>query len=299
MFKPMLAKNIAIQDIELPVFVSTKLEGVRGEFTPDGLKTRPMKKFNNKNLELFFGKVSSYARKYNMYIEGELYKHGLEFNEISSICRRAEHPDTDTLEFHIFDIYMPDFIDANFGQRSEMIKTLVQDINDQSIKLCYQSLISSHDTIQNMYEIAIDSNYEGLCFKSPFEIYKHGRSTLDQQFSRIKQDNTYDGIVLDIVERMENLVESKPNELGMMSKTQNKDLKASTGLAAVAITICEDFPEPVRVVLSKNLSDNDRKEIWDNREEYIGKNLRFYGIPVLGMNQPRCPRFDTWRTDLD
>jgi hypothetical protein len=299
MFKPMLAKNIAIKDIQLPVFVSTKLEGVRGEFTPDGLKTRPMKKFNNRNLELFFGEVSNYVRKYNIYIEGEFYKHGLEFNEISSICRRAEHPDTDTLEFHIFDIYMPEFANASFAIRLEMMQTLVEQINHKSVKVCYQSLIYEFDTIQNMYEIAIDSNYEGLCFKSPRESYKHGRSTLDQQFTRIKQDNTYDGVVLDIVERMENLVESKPNELGMMSKTQDKDLKAPTGLAAVAVTSCEDFPEPVRVVLSKNLSDNDREEIWANREDYIGKNLRFYGIPVLGMNQPRCPRFDTWRTDLD
>ena len=76
-------------------------------------------------------------------------------------------------------------------------------------------------------------------------------------------------------------------------------MKAHTGLAAVAVVKCIDFREPVRVTLSRGLTDGDRKQIWEDRESYIGKTLRFVGIPVPGMDLPRAPRFDAWRPDLD
>ena len=300
MFKPMLATNTKIKQLRLPVLVSNKLEGVRGEFTPEGLRSRPMKKFNNRSLELFFADVSAYARANRITIEGEFYSHGLEFNEISSICRRANHPSTDLLQFHIFDVHDEDNHDRTFIERYEHICRIVSHIGKEHIVGIPQWQASSYPIIEEAYEEALEDGYEGLVFKAPMGIYKFGRSThREGKFLRIKPDDTFDGIVLEIVERMENLVESKRNHLGYMSKTQDKNQKAHTGMAAVAITLCPDFPEPVRVVLSKNLTDQDRYEIWDQRTTYIGKHLRFFGIPVAGMDQPRCPRFDCWRTDLD
>lgn len=300
-FAPMTAKNTAIKDLRLPVMISNKLEGVRGEFTPEGLKTRPFKKFNNKNLELFFAEVSLYCKKHKVYLEGEFYKHGMVFSDISSICRRGNHPDTDQLEFHVFDFYAEHMSDMKFKYRYNMLCNIVKKIHLPFVKVAHQiTITTSKDVIQAYYEDALVAGYEGLCFKDPEGTYKFGRSThREQKFLRIKPEDTFDGKVIDIVERMENLVESVPNELGYMSKYQDKDQKAPTGMAAVAITECADFEEPVRVTLSRNLTDADRYEIWGNRESYIGNHLRFVGLPVAGMNQPRAPRFDAWRPDLD
>ena len=73
MFKPMLATNITIRDLKLPVMVSNKLEGVRAEFTEDGLKTRPLKRFNNRWLEMHFLPIVDYCRINGIVMEGEVY----------------------------------------------------------------------------------------------------------------------------------------------------------------------------------------------------------------------------------
>ena len=298
MYKPMLATNVEIKDLRLPVMVSTKLEGVRAQFTPTGLKTRPMKRFNNKALEIHFKPIVDYCIENLLYMEGEIYVHGLAFNEISSICRRSNHKDTINLNVYVFDLFdSRDYM--RFKNRYKRLCGIVDWLKQPNIHIAEYSLEIQHEEIQDMYEDALDDGYEGLCFKSPDEYYKLGRSTKNEQkFLRIKDQQTWDGVVIEIVERMENLVESVPNELGYLAKTQNKDMKAHTGLAAVAITKVYGFTAPIRVTLSRGLTDGDRAEIWMDRAKYTGKHIRFVGIPVKGM-LPRAPRFDAWRTDLD
>jgi ATP-dependent DNA ligase len=306
-FKPMLASNIKIDNLKLPVIGSCKLEGVRGEFTPNGLFTRPMKRFNNSLLERKFIRILEFCKKYNAVVEGEFYVHGMDFSDISSICRRSNHPDTPLMQFHVFDLLYMDEPNVCFHDRIDSLNRYGGYFWSDEVIEVDQYYIFTHDQAHKIYEEAIANGYEGFVFKAPYEEYKFGRSTVGEaKFLRIKPEDTYDGIVVEIVERMENLVESKINELGYMCKTQDKDQKAHTGLAAVAIVISPDFPKPVRVSLSRGIKDYEdtkkspsRKSIWDNREEYKGKNIKFVGLPVPGMDLPRAPRFDAWRTDLD
>ena len=296
----MLATNIKPEQMKLPLLGSLKLEGVRAEFTPTGLYTRPMKRFGNPLLSVKFKKILDYCEEHNVIIEGEFYVHGMTFNEISSITRRSCHADTDVMEFHAFDMYFYDNKTLSFADRAEILNLAIKRFEEpDSIKAIKQVLHYEKDDIEAAYAYALDGGYEGYVLKSPFGSYKTGRSTVNEQlFVRMKAENTYDGIVTDIVERMTNLCESEENELGYMSKKQDKDMKEGTGMAAVAIVESKELDKPIRVTLSRGLSDADRAEIWLNRDNYIGKNIRFVGIPVKGM-LPRSPRFDVWRTDLD
>ena len=296
MFKPMLAVNTKVKDIKLPVYGSVKLEGVRAEFTPDGLFTRPMKKFGNPFMQIRFADMVDLCRRNNMYMEGEFYMHGMKFNDISSICRKHNHEDTDKLNLYLFDCYDPGCPEATFHERIKYLRALP---SSNIVKIIHQEYHTDRQGIEDEYCKAIGKGYEGYVLKDIQGTYKHGRSThKEHKFLRIKQENTYDGKVLEIVERFENLCPSEINELGRLSKRQDKDMKAHTGLAAVAVVKSPDFNHVIRVTLSRGLTDSDRAEIWDNRESYIGKHLRFVGIPVNGM-LPRAPRFDAWRTDLD
>ena len=124
MFKPMLAVNTKVEDIKLPVYGSLKLEGVRGIFTPAGLFTRPLKRFGNPLLEERFKDLIALCKSNNMYIEGEFYKHGIEFGDISSICRRMNHPDTNKIDLHLFDCYDPHCPNADFQTRIRYLRSL-------------------------------------------------------------------------------------------------------------------------------------------------------------------------------
>lgn len=298
-WKPMLATNIKPNQINLPAMGSVKLEGVRGCFTPEGLRTRPMKKFGNPWLEMRFQKLIDLCEENNLVVEGEFYKHGIPFNQISSITRKRHHEDTDELDFHIFDVYDHNIPNMKFEDRYKIAQNVCFILGNPRYQVIEQIMHESVEEIEACYADAIENDYEGWCLKDPAGMYKAGRSTVTEQlFVRMKAENTYDGVVLDIVERLENLCESETNELGYQSKRQDKDMKAETGMAAVAITKCAEFDKEIRVTLSRGLTDADRAEIWDNKENYIGKHIRFVGIPVRGM-LPRAPRFDDWRTDLD
>lgn len=298
MYKPMLAVTTTVETAPLPMLGSIKLEGVRGEFTPGDLKTRPMKKFGNRLLYEKFGNLIEFCKENKIHVIGEFYKHGLEFNQISSMCR-ANGKNIDNLELHIFDVFDPKWPNLSFKYRENMYNEIVTDVNNPFIFPVKHELFYDQDELRRQYERAVLDGYEGFVLRHPEEPYKFGRSTKNEaKFLRMKPEETYDGVVLEIVERMENLCESELNELGYLSKRQDKDLKANTGMAAVAITKCEEFNEPIRVTLSRGLTDVDRTRIWNARDSYIGKHIRFIGIPVKGM-LPRAPRFDAWRTDLD
>lgn len=300
LWEPMCASNADLDKLAFPTYVSLKLEGVRGEFTPDGLITRRLKAFNNKWLEMKFAKVLKYCQDNKVIIEGEFYKHGKLFSDINSICRRRQHPDTDDLEFWIFDCYSDLMEETSFERRQELCEIMAIGIGDEDVHWIPQVKMAGKPEVQIAYEDAISRGYEGLCFKHPRAAYKKGRSTKNEQiFLRIKPEDTFDGKVIEIIEMQQNLVESKLNELGRLSKHQDKDMKLGKGMAAVAVVDCPDFPKPVRVTLSRGLTDYDRRMIWGHKEQFIGNHLRFVGIPVAGMDLPRSPRFDAWRPDLD
>ncbi|MCP4100331.1 MAG: hypothetical protein GY804_12880 [Alphaproteobacteria bacterium] len=306
-WKPMLATNAKLDKMKFPIYSSLKLEGVRGEFTPMGLFTRPMKRFNNKLLESKFSKILKYCAEHGVTLEGEFYRHGVDFSTLSSICRRANHPDTDTLNFYVFDIYFDGAKSCEFEERLPHAHSAVEVINDPSVFLCKQYLHKTVDEVLKFYDEALEDGYEGWVGKDPKGTYKAGRSTVNEgKYVRLKPEETFDGVVIEIVERFENLCESETNELGYMSKKQDKDMKASTGLAAVAIVDSKAFSKPVRVSLSRGILDYQdtkkspsRASIFANKADYIGKNIRFVGFTISGMDLPRSPRFDDWRTDLD
>lgn len=300
--KPMLASNITLEEVSFPTMMSSKLEGVRGEFTVDGLYTRPMKRFGNPLVELEFSELSKLADKHDLIIEGEFYIHGKSFSDISSICRRSGHPDTHLLHFYIFDIFSPSDPDMRFLDRYNLACILlagkVEDVHvlEQIVVADYMGL----RYIQDRYAEWLDQGLEGAVFKKPDAPYKLGRSTKKQQiFVRTKPLDTFDGKIIEVVERMENLSPSYTNEVGRSAKRQDKDLKAGTGMVAVCVVECEDFPEPVRVVMSRGLTDEVRYFIWENKLGYIGRHIKFTGMIISGMEQPRSPIFLDWRTDLD
>lgn len=305
-WKPMLATNANLDKMQFPIMSSKKLEGVRGEFTHNGLFTRPLKRFNNKLLALKFHKIIECCKSNHIVIEGEFYKHGIPFNEISSMCRKADDQRIENLEFHIFDMYSEIMSDARFSLRVDFIKMIKEQLGSDVV-IVDQHLHKSKEEVIKFYEDCLEDGYEGWVGKDPDSAYKLGRSTVNEgYYIRLKPEDTFDGVVIDIVERLENLCPSEENELGLMSKKQDKDMKASTGLAAVAIVKSKAFNKPIRVSLSRGILDYtdtnkspSRASLWANRGDYIGKNIRFVGFTIKGMDLPRSPRFDDWRTDLD
>lgn len=309
-FKPLLAVNSEPKDVVLPSYVSTKYEGVRAVFTPQGLRTRNLKAFGNDELYNVphIKLVEDFCAVNNVYIEGELYIHDTTFRMLQSYTAENGNANCHRMKLMVFDCYSETSSNAPFEQRYEWYLYITRTLSNPMVIPVYQELlIDPIAQIPEMYATAIEHGYEGVCIKAKDAPYKKGRSTLKQGiFTRIKPERDYDCIVLDIIERQHNLVESHVNELGMLAKRQDKDAKAASGLAQSAIVYTPELEMVHKVSLTRNIKDivatrhsPSRKHIWENKTEYIGKAMRFVAIPVPGNDVPRSPRFDAWRDDLD
>lgn len=309
-FNPMLAVNIKADQVKHTSMGSIKLEGVRGEFFPeDGLLTRQLKPFNNENMYERFQQIEAFCTKHGIMLEGEFYVHGWNFKRIDSACRKGGQTDALEMLFHVHDCFVPADPTAGFEKRYEYYKWAVTTLKENGcvcVEYCRQTIMKDADQINMAYAWALDHGYEGFVLKRADAPYKFGRSTLTEgYFARMKPEDPFDGVVLDIVERQANLLESEINEKGFQFKRQDKDAKEGMGIAQTAIVYCPALMATMRVQLTRGLKDYEftekgpsREALWQKRDQYIGKVVKFVGIPVPGQ-LPRSPRFDEFREDIE
>lgn len=307
-YNPMLAANVKPEDVPVGSLMSVKLEGVRGQCYTTGLLTRQLKPFPTRQLYERMEEIEQFCKFYGISLEGEFYVHGWPFKRIDSATRNSDSEDALLLEFHVFDCVVPDG-DAAFENRYKWYCWAVQQLNEHGlnfVKAVEQIPVESTEQVLTTYERALADGYEGLVFKDAKGKYKNGRSTVKQGlFTRAKPDDPFDGVILEIVERQSNLLESEVNELGYQFKRQDKDAKAGAGIAQTAVVYCPALNDICRVSLTKGLQDYvatdkgpSRETFWQDRDNFIGAVVKFTGIPVKGQ-KPRSPRYDSLRYDLE
>lgn len=307
-YNPMLAANVKPEDVQIGSMLSIKLEGVRGQCYATGLLTRQLKPFPTRQLYERMCEVEHFCAMYKICLEGEFYVHGWPFDRIQSATRAEDNSDALLLEFHAFDCFVESKPDATFKERYKYYTWAVdtlRSLGHDFIHAVEQVEVSSTEQVIATYEQAIENGYEGIVVKGDAP-YKFGRSTLKQGFFlRSKPDDPFDGVIIDIVERQNNLLESEINELGYQFKRQDKDAKAGAGIAQTAIVYCPALEDICRVSLTKGLQDYQdtsagpsRQRFWEERESFIGQAIKFTGIPVKGQ-KPRSPRYHSLRYDLE
>ncbi|MGL4896723.1 MAG: hypothetical protein ACRC47_18045, partial [Shewanella sp.] len=253
--------------------------------------------------------VELFCNYYGICLEGEFYVHGWPFDRIQSATRAEDNDDALLLEFHVFDCFVESKPDATFKERYHFYKWAVCELSYMHgcdfVKAVEQVEVASTEQVIATYEQTLENGYEGIVVKGDAP-YKFGRSTLKQGFFlRSKPDDPYDGVIIDIVERQNNLLDSEVNELGYQYKRQDKDAKAGAGIAQTAVVYCPALGTTCRVSLTKGLQDYQdtangpsRQRFWEERDTFIGQVMKFTGVPVKGQ-KPRSPRFRSLRYDLD
>ena len=116
-------------------------------------------------------------------LDGELYLHGMAFEDIESIVKRTVniHPSYQTMEFHIFDI-------VNDKPQAERFSELVKLKEQENIKIVSPRLVDSMDKIEEYMEQYQKDNYEGFVLRDIFAPYTRTRSTNMMKFKPKKTD---------------------------------------------------------------------------------------------------------------
>ena len=288
--KPLLSCEVSVDNINFPIYVSTKFDGIRAMVIDSVVYSRSMKPIRNEHVQKLFGKP-----EYNGFdgelVVGDIYAKDVFQKTTSGVMSKDGEPD---VTFYVFDI---------FTNNTEKYKERLYTLNDKLVLDQYHNIVATQQLyIQTKEELTELLNKEkvkggeGLIGRNPKGRYKYGRSTPKEQFSmKFKFFEQDEFEVVGFTERMHNSNEQKRDELGYAERSSAKEgMIPMNTLGSLVLKYGDDTFN-----VGTGFSDALRDEIWFNKEKYLGKlaSIRYMSV---GMDKlPRVPSFQGFRDEDD
>jgi len=180
-YSDVYAENV---DPPMPLFVQRKYNGVRAIGTinesDDGIlysRTGLLYSGFNALRAAIAQIVRAYGRDAQLYLDGELYKHGAPLQEISGIVRRVQNSGLDTqqsdLTFVVYDIFIKSTRDDDsnslseltFAQRLEIMYELFRNNRSTIITLAETFQCDTMNCVREHYAHFLREGYEGAIIR--------------------------------------------------------------------------------------------------------------------------------------
>lgn len=192
---PMLAIEFDESKLRYPVGVSPKLDGIRciTKLSDDiiHLTSRREKVFEGPNFISIAEQAKTLLKLYDQSImlDGELYIHGFQMNEIASIVRtqKKKHKEADSLEYHIFDVVMVDKMRRTTVPYVERAKILAQLANValknnlDKLRFIFYEKANNKEEIHSIYQKTMQQGYEGVIIRNLDSPYLESFRSADLQ----------------------------------------------------------------------------------------------------------------------
>ena len=287
--KPLLACEVPLDDVKFPVYVSTKLDGIRCLIINGVAYSRSLKPIRNKFIQSIIGK-QEYNGLDGELIVGNAYDKDVFQKTTSGVMSEKGEP---TFTFYVFD----DFTNNEVGYSKRLERLLERNLyGKDGIVTLHQELYTSKEQVDKLLQRELELGGEGLILRSPNGKYKYGRSTPKEQLSvklKFFQQNEFE--VIGFTERMHNANQAKINELGLQERSSHKDnLIPMNTLGSLILKYGDDSFQ-----MGTGFTDEQRQEIWDNRDKYLGKLASVRYMSVGLKERPRIPSFIGWRDEYD
>jgi len=253
----MLAHEWKKDKLAFPVYVQPKLDGIRclvyqkeGQWVFQSRNHTVFQSFPHLEKSLPIG----------MILDGELYRHGLDFQAITSIVRKKDHPDLSQLQYHVYDIVCE-------GTFEERYKRLIG-LKDMNLVLTESRPVHSVDEIERYHEDCVERGYEGIMIRNPKGLYKQARSKDLLKYKHFKTD-----------------------EFLVVGHTVGK------GDIVVFECSTKETKNEKRFGVMMKATLEDKQEMLTNIQEYYGKWLTVKYQELSKDGVPRFPVGIGWRID--
>lgn len=264
---PMLAKDFKkeMKKVTFPCYVQPKLDGMRALGTEESLMSRTGKEIDTlKHIVL--------ADLEDVVLDGELYAHGISFQENMKLIKKYRPHFTEQVKYHVYDIVM----DAPFSVRYEIMSELLAKLNNPNLEVVTTVLVNNMDEINHYHQQFIALGYEGTMVRHSEEGYAVNKRS--SQLLKYKDfiDEVYE--VVDVIPS-----ESRP-EQGVVVCA--KKMEQAGDNVWVQTFNC-----------GMKFSHAEREEILTNKHNYIGQKaeIRFFEFTDAGI--PRFPVCVGFRLD--
>lgn len=254
---PMLAKSYKDEAKKIDwdnCFIQPKFDGMRclAHIKKDGSVTLVSR--DGRIIENMAHIVKELSNiKQNIILDGELYAHGLSFQENMKL--RHKKNGSEPIKYHVYDIVDDD----NFYNRVNRAHAILVSLKPNHIETVFTTKISKQEDIKDSHTANLVNGYEGSMIRWGNDGYKtNGRSS---NLLKYKDFHDIDCVILDVTPA------EQRSEWGVPTLEYNGK-KFRAGL---------------------KFSHKDRKEFLVNKDKYIGKiaNIRFFEFTDDGL--PRFP----------
>jgi DNA ligase 1 len=203
-FRPMLAHETKLDKIVYPIYISPKLDGMRCNITLDKRQSR-----NGRDImtvDHISTALHPVFQEFQGYLDGELYNHALKdnFETLISICKQQKPTTEDIaravahLQYHIYDLYLPDQPNASFTDRYAMLKRLLEKYQPAHVQLVEAVLVHNKAELLAQHSIYLNLGYEGSILRVPKSGYKVDQRSKDLLKLKIWQEDEF--ILRDVLE---------------------------------------------------------------------------------------------------
>ena len=272
--KPMLAGTLEnVGDIQFPVAISEKIDGIRALVVEGKLLSRTLKYIPN---EFIRDTLESYLPT---GADGEIIV-GNTFQESTSAVMTIK---TKAIPFKFFWFdYVKDSHTKPYLERMEDLKNwfeknpIPESLKEfMTIIPLYPIVISDEDTFNKFEKDILSKGGEGVMVRSLNGPYKFGRSTLREGFLvKWKRFKDAEATIIGFEQLIQ---EGVPvNALGSFLVKDKVEFSIGTGFTM-----------------------EQRKDLWKARESLVGKLLKYKFFEVGVKNAPRFPVFIGFRSEID
>lgn len=199
-------------------------------------------------------------------LDGELYLHGMNFNDIHSIVSRKTniHENFGQMQYHIFDIVS----EGSNLKRAQLLTQISEVIGSSYIKVVETEVAFNLEDVMRLYDLFIERGYEGIIVRNAFAPYVRKRSTDIMKFKPKKSD------IYTVIGFKEEV---------------DKDGNPKGRLGAL-ICVSDESGETFSV--GSGLTDEDRVNLWNKRDKLPGSRVVVaYQHMTSGRGVPRFPVF--------
>jgi DNA ligase-1 len=256
---PMLAKDYKkeLKKVTYPCYIQPKLDGMRSLATEDdGFMSRTGKAIDT------LGHIVL-ADFEDSVLDGELYAHGISFQENMKLIKKYRKDQTEQVKYHVYDMVM----DAPFELRHITLLTLLEKMGNPNIEFVPTYLVNNEVEMKEYHAQFVSQGYEGTMIRHSDEGYAVNKRS--SQLLKYKDfiDEVYE--VVDVIPS-----EARPDQ---------------------GVVVC--FSPYGNFNCGMKFSHFERKAILAMKHEYIGQKaeIRFFEYTDGGI--PRFPVCVGFRLD--
>ena len=173
-------------------------------------------------------------------------------------------------------------------RRSHFIE-LVSEYEQSPISLIDCVTVNSPSDCEKELSLYIELGYEGAMLRDPNSLYKQGRHTLKSQ-ALLKLKKFYDdeAVAIGFEEKLHNENVQEKDERGYVKRSQKKEGMVPANTLGALVVKWKD----VEFKIGSGYTDIQRQEIWDNREDLLGKQITY---KYQELSKYGVPRFPVWK----